>query len=60
MSTGNETNGRAFAGQRESNSPAEDPGSKECQKIMQWLTSVHRGSGHSSEASMLNALKRKG
>eukprot|EP00959_Pyramimonas_sp_CCMP1952_P303268 6346031-Pyramimonas_sp.AAC.1 len=27
---------------------------------MQWLTSVHRGSGRSSKASMLNALKRKG
>ncbi|CAK0910059.1 unnamed protein product [Prorocentrum cordatum] len=37
-----------------------DPGSKEYQKIMQWLTSVHRGSGHSSKASKLNALKRKG
>eukprot|EP00959_Pyramimonas_sp_CCMP1952_P364335 7629602-Pyramimonas_sp.AAC.1 len=27
---------------------------------MRWLTSIHRGSGHSSKASMLNALRRKG
>ncbi|CAK0839942.1 unnamed protein product, partial [Prorocentrum cordatum] len=49
MPAENETNEHAFAGQRESNSHAEDPGSKEYQKIMQWLTSVHRGSGHSSK-----------
>ncbi|CAK0792580.1 unnamed protein product, partial [Prorocentrum cordatum] len=60
MSTENETNGRALAGHQESNSPAEDPGSKEYQKITQWIASVHRGFGHSSKASMLNALKRKG
>eukprot|EP00959_Pyramimonas_sp_CCMP1952_P322331 6745018-Pyramimonas_sp.AAC.1 len=27
---------------------------------MKWLTSIHRGSGHSSKASMPNALRRKG
>ncbi|CAK0871003.1 unnamed protein product, partial [Prorocentrum cordatum] len=37
-----------------------DVSSKEYQQIMRWLTSIHRGSGHSSKASMLNALRRKG
>ena len=37
-----------------------DPNSKEYQQIMRWLTSVHRGSGHSSKTAMINALRRKG
>eukprot|EP00959_Pyramimonas_sp_CCMP1952_P131553 2750899-Pyramimonas_sp.AAC.1 len=60
ISTENETARHALAGRQESNSPAGDPGSKEYQMIMQWLTSVHRGSGHCSKAPMLTALKRKG
>ena len=45
-----------MAAGQETDSSKADPNSKEYQQIMRWFTSVHGGSGHSSKASMLNAL----
>ncbi|CAK0841524.1 unnamed protein product [Prorocentrum cordatum] len=51
---------QAMAANQEETEMNSDLSSKEYQQIMRWLTSIHRGSGHSSKASMLNALRRKG
>ncbi|CAK0870312.1 unnamed protein product [Prorocentrum cordatum] len=51
---------QAMAAKQEETKMNTDVNSKEYQQIMKWLTSIHRGSGHSSKASMLNALRRKG
>ncbi|CAK0895531.1 unnamed protein product, partial [Prorocentrum cordatum] len=51
---------QAMAANQEETKMNTDVNSKEYQQIMKWLTSIHRGSGHSSKAPMLNALRRKG
>ncbi|CAK0903376.1 unnamed protein product, partial [Prorocentrum cordatum] len=51
---------QAMAANQEETKMNSDLSSKEYQQIMRWLTSIHRGSGHSSKASLLNALRRKG
>ncbi|CAK0832546.1 unnamed protein product [Prorocentrum cordatum] len=52
--------GQALAAGRGKTPTGAGHNSKEHQQIMRWLTSVHRGSGHSSKTAMLNALRRKG
>ena len=50
---------QAMAAGEGSTSTGLDPSSKEYQQHMRWLTSVHRGSGHRSNASLLNTLRRE-